>query len=511
MKKIFKSFSVLFLFLIVFACQDVLNEEPITSFSEEQIFSTEDGVESAVNGLYYTFASGGYHGSSWHALINPLSGKFWSNQGASRDATSLNCTPINTWLTRLWPAMYQTVNVSNTIIENLEDSTLENRDVALGQAYFIRGVVYFEMVQIWGGVPLKLTPASIETLHTPRSEKVDVYNQIITDLESAKELLPDFGDYRPERPAKYAANVYLAKLYMKMAGEDDGNASYWQNAYNELVPVIGKYNLTATYAELFDIDNENTQESIFEVQYGANGAIRTTDVIRLYTPKNSAFVSAAVPTFGRVTANKEVYDQHLTQYPGDPRIDATFIYDSYEKSNGGTQTVYPTRATGNFGYPFIRKYLDPDYNGTATNRNYIALRYADVLLMMAEIENEINGPGDAYQYVNELLARARNTESGTTTEPADWSGMSPDQFRTRIMRERQYEMLAEGQQWTDTRRRGYEYFLDEVVELHNSTPTLDSNKDFIYPISIKNMLLPIPSGELSTNQAMSPADQNPGY
>ena len=128
-----------------------------------------------------------------------------------------------------------------------------------------------------------------------------------------------------------------------------------------------------------------------------------------------------------------------------------------------------------------------------------------------EIENEINGPANAYQYVNEVLARARNTANGTTTEPANFSGLTQEEFRSRILRERQYEMLAEGHEFYDTRRRGYKYFLDEVVTIHNNYPTFDPRKDFVYPISIKNMLLPIPSIEFSGNRAISVADQNPGY
>ena len=141
----------------------------------------------------------------------------------------------------------------------------------------------------------------------------------------------------------------------------------------------------------------------------------------------------------------------------------------------------------------------------------LKLRYADLLLMLAEIENELNGPGNAYQYVNEVLARARTQADGTQApEPADWSGMAQDEFRTRILRERQYELLGENHEWFDTRRRGYEYFLEEVIETHNNFPNL-GNKDFTYPVSVKNMLLPIPSTELSNNTEISQADQNPGY
>jgi len=518
MKKYISICSFFLSIFILSSCEDALEEKPITAFSEEQLFATEQGVETVINGMYQSFADPAYHGSAYHGLLAPISGKFWSGQGASEDATSLNCSPINTWLDRLWPQMFQTINVANIIINNLEntDVILANKETSLGQAYFIRAATYFDLVRLFGGVPIKTSPSTSETLHTARSTKQEVYDLIIADFEKAKLMLPDFNEYLADRPVKFAANAYLAKVYLTLAGENNDMAM-WTAAYNEAIQVYQKYSLVSTYADLFKLgfENENSSEAIFELQYGQNGAVRNSDVIRFYTLKD--FTDAT--TFGRVRPNKETFDQHVNQYPGDPRIDETFIFDVYQKrtfDNDGNlvlvpQTIYPTRDTGNDGYAAIKKYLDPGFNGTTTSRNFMKMRYADVLLMLAEIENEINGPANAYQYVNEVLARARNTANGTTTEPANFSGLTQEEFRSRILRERQYEMLAEGHEFYDTRRRGYKYFLDEVVTIHNNYPTFDPRKDFVYPISIKNMLLPIPSIEFSGNRAISVADQNPGY
>ena len=506
MKK-YISISVLIISaLFINSCDDYLEEEVETFIEEEVVFTTEEGLESAINGLYQSYADPGYHGSSIHTFIAPLSGKFFSNQGASADATSLNTLPNNTWLTRMWPQMYTTVNVANIIIANIEESNLPNKDRALGEAYFLRGATYFDLVRYFGGVPLKLLPASIDNLNTPRSSKEEVYDAIISDFENAKLMLPNTGEALFQRPVKLAANMFLAKVYMTLASETN-NIEMWQAAYDEAIQVYGQYSLVPTFVELYNPLNENTVESIFEIQYATNGAVRNSDIIRSYTLKQFY----EYPTFGRIRPNKEVYDQHLNQYPGDPRIAATFIYDSYTKVNGNNQNLYPIQINGNDGYTGLKKYLEPNFNGSTTNRNMLKLRYADLLLMLAEIENELNGPGGAYQYVNEVLARARTQADGTqAAEPADWSGMNQDEFRTRILRERQYELLGENHEWFDTRRRGYEYFLEEVIETHNNFPNL-GNKDFTYPVSVKNMLLPIPSTELSNNTEISQADQNPGY
>ena len=492
------------------SCDNYLTEEPVTDFFTEQIFATESAVESAVAGMYIQFSSFEHHGSGALNLLMPMSGKFWSSQGANVDATSLNCTPSNINLNQLWSGMYSTINACNVVIDNLNNSSAElsNRDVSLGQAYLLRGITYFDLVRLWGDVPIKTSMATVDDLHTPRNAKEDVYDLIMSDFELAKELLPLPGEYNAARPAKYVANAYLAKVYMQLAGEDGGDASLWQSAYDEAIQVYQKYSLVSTYADLFDIENENSTESMFEIQYTTAGGTRSSDAIRMFNPNN---VYANLNTFGRIRPNKEVFDQHINQYSElDPRLDATFYYGSYIKSNGTSQNLYPTIIDNNNGFACIEKYTDPSYNGTTSARNFLKLRYADVLLMLAEIENELNGPGSAYQYVNEVLSRARNTSSGVVAEPAEWMGMSLDELRFRIMRERQFELLGEGHAWYDTRRRGYEYFLEEVVETHNNQPN-PGNRDYIYPVIVKNMLMPIPSNEINSNQAISQADQNPGY
>lgn len=525
MKNIIKK-TVVFTGLISLfvSCSNYLDRDATTLYKPEQIYSTERGVEAAINGMYVNLSSGEYYGSSWHGLLNPHSGRMFSRQAASNDATSLNCSTSNTWLQRLWPQMYQTIDAANLIIENVENSTLPNRNVALGQAYFIRAVVNFDLVRLFGGVPLRTKPVTYQNLYIGKSPKEDVYKQIIEDFEKSKTLLPDFGQYKDDRPVKWAAYAYLAKVYMQLAGEDGGDPAYWQKAKDEAIQAYGKYSLVPNYATLFDGKTENTKESIFEIQYGNFGTVRNGDVVRMYTPSSYAIYKLDYPnTFGWIRPNKETFDQHLAQYSNDPRIAATYIYGSYELYRNGvkvSQNIYPTTANGANGFPFFKKWLDSGYNGTTTGRNLTVFRYADLLLMLAEIENEINGPANAYQYVNQVLARARNSATvvlpvGTKQQPEDYSGMTKEQFRDRIMQERKYELLSEGQDWFDARRRGEQYFLNKTLLPHNAHTKLATGTDFKYPIEPalvhRNMLLPIPQTEIAANPKMSSADQNPGY
>jgi hypothetical protein len=509
-----KNISLLLVLIIMAGCEDQLDLAPETSYSDEQVFSTEEGVESAINGMWATYVGYDYHGFKFHQILNPNSGRFNDKNGsATRDAASLNTVPTNTVLNALWKGMYRAINNANIIIYNLENTSIEltNLNTSLGQAYFIRAITYFELVQLFGAIPLRVEPTTNNTLHIARTPTNEVYAVIISDLNKASQLLPERGEYRHERPIKYAANAFLSKVYMRLAGEDGGDPSLWKNAYDEAIKVVGNYTLLSSYNTLFQIDpmTQNTEESILELQYGLIGASRSNDIARTFTPSNYYLYDRSIRTFGRVKPNKEIYDQHVNQYPGDPRIEATFIHDSYQDNRGKTKKVYPVQKKGTNGFTYVKKYLDPSYNGTTSERNMIKMRYAEILLMLAEIENELNGPGNAYQYVNQVLERARNTEG--TTEPADWSGMTQDEFRLRIMKERQFELLAEGQDWFDTRRRGWDYFLNEIILVHNSTPNLDLPKDYIYSDDKRSMLLPIPSSEIAGNQKINESDQNPGY
>jgi hypothetical protein len=501
--------------LFFLSCSDLLEENPTTFYSEKSVYSTESGVETAVNGMYYQMASFEYYGSGFLNLVLPASGLFYSSQTANLDAVGLNINPSNINLVQMWAGMYKTINASNLIIANLQNTgdELKNKNTALGNAYFIRAHTYLNLLRFFGGVPLRLAPADGNNLHLKRASKDEVAKQIIDDLTKAKNLMPEKDKTIYNRPAKWAANVYLAKLYMYLAQND---ASMWQKAKDELIPVINSkaYKLLPTYAEIFREGNENTAESIFELQYGHTGNLRTSDIIRLFTPSNSIYAPASAPTFGRIRPNKEVYDNHRSAYPDDPRIDATHLFDQYTLNTSKTQSIWPKQKTGNNAFTVIAKWFDKSYNGNTTERNYILLRYADVLLMMAEIENEISGPDAAYQYVNLVLKRARDKNGdgvSDATHPKDYAALTKDVFRNRIMFERRYELLSEGEDWADTRRRGLPFLLSTVIIPHNTNKNLEKNKEFIYPETDKNLLMPIPSSEIGGNQLVTVKDQNPGY
>ncbi|MBJ6368503.1 RagB/SusD family nutrient uptake outer membrane protein [Snuella sedimenti] len=539
------------------SCEDQLVDLPENKFSEVQVFSTEEGVETAINGMYAQLQGYDYYGARMRLLLWPHSGKYQSKQGANDDANKLDVTNTNINLDKLWAGMWQTINQINLVIINVEGSGLKNEATSLGQAYFMRAVVYFDLVRMFEEVPIRLKPTTKDDIHIAKSSKEELYNLIIDDLKKATTLLPDRGEYMSGRPLKYAANAYLAKVYITLAGENDASvqptgfnsvteseisaaniSDFWQEAKTELDFVIanGGYELTNTYADLFKegVSSRNTSESIFELQYGNTGATRTNDIIRDVVLANHPIVAEGTTTFGRIRPNKEMFSDHVIQYSGidysgadfipagkasniitlddaiaDPRINETYIYNNYTRTNNNRNVnIFPRVNKGNNAYAHLNKYKDLTYNGTTTIKNHIMMRYADVLLLRAEVENEINGPSTAYAFVNQVLSRARNTSTGNTQEPADWDATSvPDQetFRERIMKEREYELNGEGHEWFDMRRRGLGRF-QEQVDHHNAAVnfyTSEGNRDFIFDNIESEMLLPIPLSELSGNNLIN--------
>ncbi len=244
-------------------------------------------------------------------------------------------------------------------------------------------------------------------------------------------------------------------------------------------------------------------------------------------------IATGTTAFGRIRPNKEMFTDHVRQYSGqtfsgdfipagnngailsfdenitDPRIDETYIYNSYIQTNNGSEKkLFPIRNKGNDAYAQLKKYKDLTYDGTTTIKNIILLRYADILLSRAEVENEINGPVAAYGYVNQVLLRARTTSSGSTIQPEDWDATNvPTQadFHERIMKEREYELNGEGHEWFDMRRHGLGRF-QEQVDHHNAAVDFYgsvNNKDFIFENIGVEMKIPIPLAEISGNNLIN--------
>ena len=218
----------------------------------------------------------------------------------------------------------------------------------------------------------------------------------------------------------------------------------------------------------------------------------SSDWVRSYSPNNWLSIS----TFGRLQVNADMYELHAAAYPSDPRIAETFVSTYTQMSNGNTKKVYPDRSRNNFNnaHPYFLKFAEKDQTASDlfTNKNIILYRYGELLLMLAEISNELQN-GEQIGYVEELLSRV-----GLTPQ-ANYSG-TQDDFRNAIMREYQFELMGEGQDCINIRRRGYNWFKTNVIDVHNNNPLFDPTLDVTFAEGEEYMFLPIPATEININQ-----------
>ncbi len=489
------------------ACR--LEEDP-PFLSTANIFESAENAQGALDGVYNSIANWGMYGYSMHHVAEGWSGLtvFYQriNHPANLTLYSLKPLPNDKDLENIWKTTYQMISRANGIIAGIKpvDNPKTNSDQdyndVLGQAYFLRAFGYFNLVNFWGDVPLRLEPVTTETIHKPLSKAKDVYKQIISDAENAVKYMYPHATQRTGYPGAEAANMLLAKVYMTLATANDEikdgktEAEYWQLAYNQAIQVYGKYSLMNDYSDLWGEDSgDNSQENIFEVQFNIES---NSGIMRYYTVRGATLGNN---TWGRLGFNAEIYDDHIATYPTDVRIENTFISIWQNVVKNKTFKVYPELARKKFNTAFPRPYKywgkDPFAQFSSNNKNFIIYRYADLLLMLAEISNELQN-GEQMTYVDEVLARVGLSHNDRTD---NLYNQGQDGFREAIMKEYRYELLGEDQDWWNERRRGYQWFYNHVIAPHNAYAV--NGIDLVLAEDEETvMYLPLPASEINTNE-----------
>lgn len=512
--------------LVITASGCSLKEDPKFSLNEITVFSNVDGAQLALNGVYAGVSSAWVAGQFMYEVAEMSSGLSYTDKAAWRgELAGLNVLPTNILLKFVWERGFLAIKNANNFIAAVEASPLteEVKINFIGQAKFIRSFVYLQFTGLWGGLPLRNSKTNSDNTHIQRASRSEVYDQIEEDLLEVIESLEPSSNHGQVN--EWAARALLAKTYFLRASQEDETngtqSAYWQLAkvQGDLVINSGVYALDMSFINLWD-GLTPTTESLFEFEYGFGGSSNgfvVNGLSKATAPNgsNNGFV------FSRTRASKTALDFHMDKYPGDPRIDVTFFHTSFNNvTNGTTPALYPAITNSNVaGWPYYKKYFDPNQVVSESAEDAIMLRYADLLLLMAEVENELGNSGLAQSYVNTVLSRARTADGANATEPADWPLLSKEDFRKRIFYERQIELMGEGKNFVEVRRRGVAWFQD-ILQRHNDNPNNEPERDprwsdYIYDLSQtnleKNLLLPLPSVELNFNELMSEVDQNPGY
>jgi starch-binding outer membrane protein, SusD/RagB family len=457
------------------SCKKALTETPHSFLTPTNFYKTAADATSALNGVFSPLQAQTYYQRTVY-IISEVSGDgFYPNpiSGDRGDLYTGAQSATNGEVANWWTNIYILIKNANSLIANVPGITMDipTRNNILGNAYFLRGMAYFDLVRSYGDVPIML-PSNATDLYPSRSPADSVYLQAISDLQFAEancyhtKQLTSVGMISTE-----AASAMLARVYLQRSSTSFANSADAQNALTECNKVIAystanpsALGLLNTYATIFDPAQKAAagQEVIFSVEFGASpNAVNLTN--RMFDP-------TALGGYGSFIA-----------------------LNSYYNSFGAADTMRRrvTAGTVNIGDHWISKYRDPGVAAGASGRtNWIVLRYADVLLMQSEAMNAID-PTNAAKFtgINQVRIRA-----GLSSQQLSFANtVSGSDFVDTLVNERSWELGIEGQRKWDLIRLG-KYQQVKAAEGY----TVDNN----------HMLLPLPQSELDLNPSLK---QNPGY
>ena len=484
---------------------DIVNPNQLTT---QSFWKADADALAGVNAVYSTTHRGGI--SRWMPFYYIIR----SDEGRSQSPATDIVNNMDQFLVTdynygnaygIWNDNYIGINRANQVIDNVPniqmDATLRNRYI--GEAKFLRAMYYYHLVTLWGNVPLILQTSVVGD--KPNSATIaQVWAQIEKDLTEAAAVLPTtYGAADLGRATKGAAYALLARAQMQ------------QRKYTEALTPLqwladgdGKsiYSLMPNYRDNFLSTTENNKESVFEWQFQINPAEYTDDDTE--TP-NQNYGTSLAQFFGPSGIGwsdgeaqrwpTREFTEKTTTGARDPRLDASFLYDSTDVRGPDFTMIYGKTFTERYGKDNKRVWFRKFQNDATKNEegyrspnNWRYIRYADVLLMYAEALNATGKTTQAYTYVDQVRQRA-----GLANLSVAKPGLSQDQFLTQLKHERVTELSGEGVRWNDLARWG---------DLGNQLATRDAA--FSTFVKGKSELLPIPQLDRDLNPNLA---QNPNY
>ena len=446
MKNIYCIISAIFI-IGISSCDDFLDIAPQSEGTSEITYKTDKDFNDAVIGAYYEFQD--VYDRFWY--FSELPGED-VRQGALRDQAVVRIDNFSVdvdddLIFNVWRDNYQVIDRVNNLLsrlENIDESVVENKAQYVGEAKFLRALAYFNLVRVFGDLPLIIKPLTVEeSLLTPRTDIGTIYNEIIIkDLQDADAKLPaEYSGENIGRATKGAAKSLLGKVYLTL--------NDFVNAESKLLEVTTMgYALLNDFESLFDFSNEHHSEYIFDIEYISGdiglGSIYTRDFL-VETQDVGPFRAILTSTFdilgpesgGRCTPSLDFVNLFE---PGDLRQYRTATTGIYDKE--GNWVPIPEGAALD---AITLKYICPIVSDGYTN--WRILRYADVLLMLAEALNENGKTDEALNYLNQIRTRAGLS---------GFSGLSQSETREKIYLERRFELFMEGcgGRWFDLLRTG---------------------------------------------------------
>lgn len=493
-----KKFNLILAFVVSIAFTVSCSEDSLELSNPNQLlpdtfFQNPIQVQSAVNAVYANLQTRGLYSRHMFFMMDNMSHENGGNTQLEADKKQyldFSFDSSHGAIGAYWESCYRGINKANFVIENSDKINAilpsvmpdSEKQKFIGEAKFLRALYYFFIVTRFGDAPLVTVLPPEDGVGPAKSSKADIYNLIVTDLQESIAVLKTKADEEVGRANKGAAQALLGKVYLFLEQYDDALTQF--NA-------LSGYSLEDNYFDNFMEETEHGDESIFEIEYNDDfGTSAQWASDRSGQGPNEATFRGQEYGFND-WFNVFPSDDLLNEYEaGDIRYDQSFWFNG-DMFAGGTILVdhFPSNAGGNAGWSKYCNYYKDANEDQTSGINFKYLRYADVLLMMAECESMRSGGNQdtAAGLIDQVRDRAGLASIGT--------GLSQGQIFDALVHERKVELAGEQSRFNDIIRWG-----NAATELSGTNFTAG-----------KHELLPIPQGEIDANINITSADQNPGY
>lgn len=469
-------------------------------------YKTEADIASGVYGVYQALRSSNCVGEGAQLWtddraddVNTTDNQ--SNNGEPFQFSAFSLVPSNSYLYSHWAALYMPISRANLILSLINNITFASNDTKIqyiAELKFIRAYMYFQLVREFGDVPLvtdRLTVPDQATALTFREKREKVYAQMVADLKDAvNSNLPVVQPATGKgRVSLQAANGLLGQVYLTMATTlDSAKTENLNNAQTYLLACYNQKTFTSLssipFADVFDVTKKSTNpEIIFQIQYKQGDATYSSSLAKNNQAKgetiNSPFLSQG--TGGLFT--KDLQNEFET---GDLRTDFSIKYAA---------------ATSSW---FITKFRDASAGATSNGyggNDWILMRYADIILNLAEVYMYRNDVPNAIMYLNMVRARAQRPDYATMMTDPDYAAKYPT-LKLAILHERRIELAFEHHRWHDLLR--FFNAADLVTYIHSKSQANFDNSP-LTNFTTKDYYFPIPLTEYNLNPVKM--YQNPGY
>lgn len=504
--------------LVAAGCKDDLNIPDPNNPTTENFWKTAGDAQMGVNAIYSTFHRVGL--GRWIYFMTIVRSDVAESKSPNHTIVNM-CDQFNivnyndTHNRSMWQDFYIGINRANQVLDNVPaikmDADLKAQ--LLGEAKFLRGYFYYHLAVLYGNVPIMLHTSKPQD-YPPTRPRDSVFAQAEQDLSAAAAVLPEKYDASGTgRATKGAAYAMLGKAYLQQH-----NYQKAQQAFAWVVDGPGKalYSLVSNYRDNFIATTENNSESIFEIENSDNpinnhdndiaaGGDRLnfgSSIAPFFSPRPIGFTDGQ----GLRWVVWAFLQEKTVDGQRDPRLAATFLYDSTDE-RGPDYTMVFGRTWTSLNYSndvnavpnnydvCLRKMLDDAVQNGENFRsanNHREVRLGGILLLYAETLNGLNETAKAYPYVDRVRERA-----GLAPLSVVKPGLDQQQFLSQLKHERLLEMCGEGHRWEDLERWG-----DLSTALASRDPA------FAYFVKGRDELLPIPQRDLDINPNLV---QNPGY